>query len=141
MNIPVKKMHPDARLPAFAHTTDAGCDVFSMEEVAIGPGERKVVGTGIAMAIPQGYVGLVWDKSSISGTLGLKTMGGVLDAGYRGEIKIILYNTGTEPIHLEKGRKIAQLLIQPIHQPAFQEVDDLDATDRGDGGFGSTGAE
>lgn len=139
MKISVKKVHPGAKVPQFAHDTDAGCDVFSAEEVTLAPGERKIVSTGIAMAIPQGYVGLVWDKSSVSGTHGVKTMGGVLDSGYRGEIKIILLNTSSDTVQLESGRKIAQMLIQPIHQATFEEVENLDDTDRGEGGFGSTG--
>lgn len=138
MNIPVVLCHPDARVPEIAHATDAGFDFFSHSEVVIAPGERVIVPTGISMAIPEGYVGLIWDKSGVASKLGLKTMGGVIDAGYRGEIGAILTNTTSAPVTIPAGYKIAQLLIQKIEQPTFSVVENLDATDRGNKGFGST---
>ena len=114
-------------------------DFYADEEPIIPPQERKIISTGIALAIPSGYVGLVWDKSGIAAKHGLKTMGGVVDSGYRGEIKIIVHNLSEEPYLVTKGTKIAQLLIQPVEQRTIVEVDTLDETTRGEGGFGSTG--
>ncbi len=135
----IKKLHPDAIIPAYGHADDAGFDLCAIETVTIAPGERATVGAGFAIAIPEGYVGLVWDKSSVSHKLGLKTMGGVFDAGYRGEINTCLYNTGDEPVAIEKGQKMAQMLIQKVEHVTFEEVAELDETPRGDGRFGSTG--
>lgn len=137
--IPIKRLKKDAILPAYAHEDDAGMDLFAQETVILKPGQRTSVSTGIAMAIPQGYVGLIWDKSGIAANAGLKTMAGVIDASYRGEIKILLHNLSTESYTIEKGKKIAQMLIQPVAQKKIVEVHDLDETTRGKGGFGSTG--
>ena len=134
-----KKIHPDAIVPKYALPKDAGMDLFACEEKTLSPGERGTVSTGIAMALPSGHVGLIWDKSGPPLKTGLHTMAGVLDETYRGEIKIVVINHGSEPIRIEKGQKVAQLLVQPIAQPEVQEVPELDATVRGTGGFGSTG--
>lgn len=139
MKLNVKKLHPEAKLPQFVHTTDAGLDLFTREDVTIVPGERVSVPTGIAVQIPVGYVGLIWDKSGIAQKGGLKTLGGVIDADYRGEVFVGLFNTGTEPYQFSRGQKVAQLLIQKVEHPEIIEVDELDATVRGDGAFGSTG--
>lgn len=139
MKLLIKKIDPTAKVPSFAHATDAGLDLCSLEEVTIAPGERKSLRTGIAMAIPEGHVGLVWDKSGISHKGGLKTIGGVVDAGYRGEVFVGLLNTSDVPYTFEAGNKIAQILIQPIVQPELIETDDLPEADRGDKAFGSTG--
>lgn len=139
MQLQVKKLHPDAKLPQFAHATDAGLDLYTVENVAIAPGERISIATGIAVQIPVGYVGLIWDKSGIAQKGGLKTLGGVIDADYRGEVFVGLLNTGAEQYEFTSGQKIAQMLIQKIEHPEIIEVDELDDTDRGDGAFGSTG--
>ncbi|MBI2572993.1 dUTP diphosphatase [Candidatus Woesearchaeota archaeon] len=139
MHLPIKKLSPDAILPQYAHAGDAGLDFFSNEHVTILPNERHAVATGIAMAIPFGYVGLLWDRSGLAVKNGIKLLGGVIDASYRGEIKIIMYNTGTEPLVITKGMKIAQMLIQQYQQCTIQETNDLPDTSRGDKGFGSTG--
>lgn len=139
MNIQVKKLHPDAQTPSIAHEGDAGCDLFATEAVVLNPGERGQVPTGLALAIPLGYVGLVWDKSGLSHKAGIKTLGGVIDSGYRGEIFVGVINLGTEPYTFEKGHKVAQLLIQKVESPIFEEVIELTDTSRGKGGFGSTG--
>lgn len=139
MNIRVKKLHPDAIVPAFAHPGDAGMDLYSVEDIVIQPGERRSVPTGIAIALPDGYVSLVWDKSGVSHKFGMKTLGGVLDCGYRGEYLIGLVNLGQEPFEIKKGQKVAQLLIQKVEHPEIEVVDELDETSRGTGGFGSTG--
>jgi dUTP pyrophosphatase len=139
MTIKIKKLTSDAILPRYALSGDAGMDFFSNEEVALMPGERKLVSTGISMAIPNGYVGLIWDKSGLAAKNGIKTMAGVIDAGYRGEIKILLHNLSMEEFKIEKGMKISQMLIQPVESKKLLEVEDLEETERGDGGFGSTG--
>ena len=139
MTIKIKKLHPHALIPTYAHPHDAGMDFFSCETITLLPGERKLIPTGIAMAIPSGYVGLLWDKSGLAGNYGLKTMGGVIDSGYRGEIKIVVHNLSDKPYTFETGTKIAQMLLQQVEQKQLVEVEELDDTSRGEGGFGSTG--
>ncbi len=139
MKLYIKKMHEVAVLPSFAHATDAGMDLCASVDITILPGERASVPTGIAMHIPDGHVGLIWDKSGISQKGGLKTLGGVVDAGYRGEVFVGLYNTGKEAYSFTAGQKVAQMLIQKIEQPEIEVVDSLDDSDRGEGAFGSTG--
>jgi len=139
MQLKIKKMHPDAKLPSFAHDTDAGMDLCATEEVQIEPGAHVAIPTGIAMAIPVGHVGLLWDKSGVAIKRGLKTLGGVIDAGYRGEIFVGLFNTGKEAQVFSVGDKVAQIIIQKIEQPEIVETEDLDETARGEGAFGSTG--
>lgn len=135
----IKKLYPDAKLPSFAHPGDAGMDLFARENIIIKPGERKKISTGIAVEIPHGYVGLIWDKSSLASTYGLKNLGGVMDAGYRGDYIITLINLGQTEYVVEKHHKIAQLLIQKIEHPEIQEVNELSESQRGTGAFGSTG--
>lgn len=141
MNLQIKKLHPEAKVPTFAHNTDAGMDFYSLGALTILPMARAQVATGIAMQIPNGYVGLVWDKSGLSHKKGLKTLGGVIDAGYRGEVFIGVVNLGSEPIVFEAGDKVAQMLIQRVEHPETIEVVELDEADRGTGAFGSTGAK
>lgn len=138
MDIKIKKITPEAKAPAYAHPGDAGMDLFSCMDMTLAPGETKPVPTGIQMAIPQGYVGLVWDKSGIS-LKGVHRLAGVVDAGYRGEIRVVMVNLGAEPFEIRAGTKIAQMLIQPVEAPTIVESDTLDDTSRGAGGFGSTG--
>lgn len=139
LTLRVKKLTETAVLPAYAHPGDAGMDLFASEETAVGAGDRTVVPTGIAMEIPDGYVGLIWDKSGLSNNHGLKTLGGVIDAGYRGEIKVGLVNTSHEDYVVHAGEKVAQMLIQKVEHGAIEEVSELSDTSRGEGGFGSTG--
>jgi dUTP pyrophosphatase len=138
MDIRIKKIHQNAKVPAYAHAGDAGLDLFSCVDMVIGPGETMPVPTGIRMAIPAGYVGLVWDKSGLS-IKGIHRLAGVVDAGYRGEVRVVMVNLGREPFIVKAGMKIAQMLIQPVEAPTIVEADDLDDTSRGEGGFGSTG--
>lgn len=139
--IKIKKLNPDAILPSYAHPGDAGLDMFSCEDCEIEPGKRKLVSTGLAIELPQGFVSLIWDKSGIASKFGIKTMAGVIEHTYRGEYKILLYNTSEEIFKIEKGQKIAQLLVQPIATAEVIEVDELSDTQRGEGGFGSTGLQ
>lgn len=139
MEIKIQKLHPEAKIPTYGHPGDAGMDLYAVEEIAVAPGERKGIGAGIAVAIPHGYVGLVWDKSGLAFKAGITTMAGVIDATYRGEIRIALYNSGSETKTFAVGDKVAQILIQPVSQASFVEGD-LDETSRGADGFGSTGS-
>ena len=139
MDILAKLLTKNAVLPRYAHEGDAGLDLFAAEELTLLPGERGQVKTGVALAIPEGYVGLIWDKSGISHNGGIKTLGGVIDSGYRGEILVGVVNLGREPYTFAEGAKAAQLLIQAVAHATVVESETLDATVRGEGGFGSTG--
>jgi dUTP pyrophosphatase len=139
MILKIKKLVPDAVLPSYAHPGDAGLDMYANETVIINPGESVKIKTGISIEIPDGYVGLVWDKSGLSTNHKIKTLGGVIDSGYRGESLIGLINLGQEPYTIEKGHKVAQMLIQKIERVDVVEVGELADTTRGAGGFGSTG--
>ncbi len=134
-----KKLREDAILPCYAHRGDAGLDLYAVDAMGIGPGEQVMVPTGISMAIPEGYAGLVWDRSGLAAKHGLTVLAGVIDATYRGEIKVVIINLGKQPFHVEKGMRIAQMLIQPIALAEIKELEELDSTKRGEGGFGSTG--
>lgn len=141
MDIKVKRLRPDAKLPSYALPGDVGMDMYSCEEdTVIAPGERKVFMTGFALEFPEGYGAFVMDKSSVSTKLGLKNFGGVFDAGYRGEYNVGLFNMGDTPQIIQKGQKIGQLVILPIMHANLIEVDELNESERGVGGFGSTGS-
>ncbi|EKD78365.1 MAG: Deoxyuridine 5'-triphosphate nucleotidohydrolase [uncultured bacterium] len=114
-------------------------DLYADETVVIAPQQRALVKTGIALAVPAGHVGLVWDKSGIATKTGVTTLAGVIDSGYRGELQIALFNTGNTPYDIQPGQKIAQLLIQPVQQITLQKTTQLPEADRGANGFGSTG--
>jgi len=139
MKVKIKKLHPNAIIPSYAHAGDAGMDLFTVEPFELEPMERKSVPLGLAIEIPEGYVGLVWDKSGLSHKYGLKNFGGVIDSGYRGEIHAGIMNLSDKFFSFEKGQKIAQLLIQKVEHVDFQESSELTDTDRGKGGFGSSG--
>lgn len=139
MILKIKKLHPDAQVPKFAHANDAGLDLYVPETVHLLPGERKSIPLGLAFEIPEGFVGLMWDKSGLSHKHGVKTFGGVIDSGYRGEVHAGVMNLSDKPYIFEKGHKIVQILIQSVEHPKIIEVDELSSSDRGAGGFGSTG--
>ncbi len=139
MELHIQKLHPDAKIPTYAHGTDAGMDLYCLEAITLASGERAQVQTGIAIAIPVGYVGLIWDKSGVSHKRGLKTLGGVIDAGYIGQVCVGIYNTDTEHQSFAVGDKVAQILIQKIEHPTLVEVATLKETPRGESAFGSTG--
>ena len=138
MELKVKRIHSDAKLPLYQHQGDAGLDLFSSIDDVLAPGEVKPVPTGVKVAVPEGFVGLVWDKSGIS-LKGVHRLAGVIDSGYRGEVRVVQVNLGKEPFVIEKGMKIAQLLIQSVTRIDVVEVEELEETSRGEGGFGSTG--
>jgi len=139
MKLKIKKLDREARLPERAHQTDAGFDLFAGMSYNIRPGDRVQVSTKIAMEIPDGYVGLIWDKSGLSHKKGLKVLGGVVDSGYRGEILVGLANISDRSFTMQRGHKVAQMLIQKYEAPEIIEVEELGEADRGDAAFGSTG--
>jgi len=139
MKIQIKKINPEAKTPKYSLAGDAGMDLYSIEDLVIKPGARASVKTGIAIKIPEGYVGLFWDKSGISHKFGIKTLGGVIDSNYTGEYIVGLVNLGQEDYVIEKGQKIAQVLFQKVETPEIEEVAKLEETNRGKKGFGSTG--
>jgi dTMP kinase len=136
--IKVERMTPEAKLPTRAHASDAGLDLYAADYYSIAPYQQALVATGIKMAIPEGYAGLIWDKSSLANQ-GFKTMGGVIDAGYRGEIKVVFKNLSEDIYNIIPGQKIAQILIQKVELPDVEEVFLEGETDRKNKGFGSSG--
>lgn len=139
MKLKVKKLNSLAKLPTYAHPGDAGMDMFSSEHISLEPGQYVAISTGIAVEISKGFVGLIWDKSGLSTNHGLKVLGGVIDSGYRGEIRIGMINLSNKVYTFEAGDKVAQMLIQKIESPKIVEAKSLAETKRGDKGFGSTG--
>lgn len=138
----IKRLDAGLPLPRYQHAGDAGLDLHAASSIELAPGERAVVGTGIAVAIPEGYVGLTAPRSGLAARIGLSTVNapGVIDAGYRGEIKLIIVNLDPkDPIEIERGERIAQLLLVPVARADVVEVSDLSGSDRGDAGLGSTG--
>ncbi|MDD2257847.1 dUTP diphosphatase [Candidatus Falkowbacteria bacterium] len=134
----VERLSPEAKLPTKAHLQDAGLDLYSAEAASIAPYQQMTISTGIRLAIPQNQVGLIWDKSGLAKE-GLSTLGGVIDAGYRGEILVLIKNLGQDIYHILPGQKIAQLIIQPLSEYKIEEGPILEDTDRGQNGFGSSG--
>jgi dUTP pyrophosphatase len=142
MRLEIRRLDPDLPLPAYAHAGDAGMDLFAAEDVVLEPMQRTLVPTGIAVAIPEGYAGFVQPRSGLAIKQGLSLVNtpGLIDSHYRGEIKVIAINLDpTTPIRISRGDKIAQFVIQAVVRAELVEVDELDATARGEGGFGSTG--
>jgi dUTP pyrophosphatase len=135
----VKRLHQDAQLPRYGRPGDAGLDLCSVEQHTLAPGERHAFATGIAVAIPSGYVGLVWDRSGLASRHGIKSLGGVIDETYRGEVKVALVNTGNTDYEVQGGDRIGQMLIQAIPTVEVVEASELDDTVRGQQGFGSSG--
>lgn len=140
--LPIKRLDPTVELPSYAYDGDAGLDLRSNEDVTLAPFERRLVGTGIAVAIPEGYAGFVQPRSGLALREGLSMANtpGLIDAHYRGELKVCAINLDpSKSIHIERGERIAQLVIQQVPVVSLLEVDELDETDRGTGGFGSSG--
>ena len=133
-----KLLHSSAKAPTKSHVNDAGWDLYSSEGVSIPAGATVLVSTGISIAVPKEHVALIWDRSSM-GVKGVHRHAGVIDSGYRGEVKVCLHNTTKHPYHIERGDRIAQMLIQEAPNFIQHVVRELDSTDRGDEGFGSTG--
>jgi len=141
MTLRFKRIHPDAVLPSYAHPSDAGMDVRSVADLTIAPGGRALVPTGLVMLLPPMYEAQVRPRSGLALKIGVTVLNapGTIDSGYRGEVGVILMNLGTEDFQVKKGDKVAQIVIAPVTQPVIVETDTLDETDRGAGGFGSTG--
>ncbi|WP_225983965.1 dUTP diphosphatase [Epidermidibacterium keratini] len=140
--VPIRLLHPDAIIPAYVHPGDAGADLCSTEAVSLAPGERRLVRTGIAVQIPDGYAGFVTPRSGLAHRLGLSVLNtpGTIDSGYRGELQVNLHNADpAEVVTLDKGDRIAQLIIVPVAHAKFSVVDALASSDRAEGGHGSTG--
>ncbi len=133
------KKDSDAIMPCFAYDDDAGLDIFSNQDLVLNPFHRFAVSTGLYLELPKRHVGLVWDKSGLALNSGIKTMAGVIDSNYRGELKIVLINLSRKKFKIEKGMKIAQLLIQKIEKPKIEKVENLESSSREEKGFGSSG--
>lgn len=144
ISLPIRRLDAGMPLPGYAYEGDAGLDLRSSEDVTLAPGERRLVSTGLAIAIPEGYAGFVQPRSGLALREGLSMANtpGLIDAHYRGELKVCAINLDRErPIRIERGERIAQLVIQRVPVVELREVDELDATDRGAGGFGSSGVD
>jgi dUTP pyrophosphatase len=142
LDVPVRLTAPDGATPTYALAGDAGADLTAAEDVELAPFERRLVGTGVAVAIPEGYAGFVHPRSGLAHRLGLSMVNapGTIDAGYRGEIMVNLINLDpVTPLRLSRGDRIAQLVVQPVVRARFVPVHELPASSRGDGGHGSTG--
>lgn len=142
--LPIKRLDSDVILPSYAYEGDAGLDLRANVDVDIAPFERKLIPTGLAVAIPEGFAGFVQPRSGLALKSGLSMANtpGLIDAHYRGELKVIAVNLdANEAIHISKGERIAQLVIQRVPVVSLMEVDELDKTDRGTGGFGSSGVQ
>lgn len=136
-----KRIHPDAVLPAYAHPSDAGMDVRSVDDMTLAPGKRALVHTGLVMLLPPMFEAQVRPRSGLALKHGVTVLNtpGTIDSGYRGEVGVILINLGDADFVIKKGDKIAQIVIAPVTQPEIVETAEIDETDRGAGGFGSTG--
>ena len=139
MELKVKKLHPEAKIPVRKREGDAGLDLYSVEDTVLQPGEWKAIPTGVAVEIPEGYVGIIKDRSGLALKYALHCLAGVIDENYRGEVKVVIINLGKETVKLEKGSRIAQLLLVPYLKAEPVEVGDLSDTERGEEGFGSSG--
>lgn len=142
VDVLIKRLDPELPLPGRAHPGDAGVDLHAAADVALAPGQRAVVPTGVAIALPDGYAAFVHPRSGLAARHGVTLVNapGTVDAGYRGEIRVTLLNTdASQPVAFRRGDRIAQLVIQRVALPVFHEVVTLPGTARGDGGFGSTG--
>jgi dUTP pyrophosphatase len=142
VKLEVHRLDPDLPLPSYGQEGDAGLDLVAAEDVTLKPGERAAIRTGVAVAIPDGFAGFVHARSgrALREGLALANAPGLIDSGYRGEIKVVVVNLDTtEPIYVKRGERLAQLVVQPVANAELNEVDELPSTARGTGGFGSTG--
>jgi dUTP pyrophosphatase len=143
IQLPIQRLREDAVIPDRAYEGDAGLDLAACDRVELGPGERAVIGTGLAVAIPEGYAGFVQPRSGLADRHGISIVNspGLIDSGYRGEIKVILLNTdASTPFVVDPGMRIAQLVILPVPELELMETDELPATERGVRGYGSSGS-
>jgi dUTP pyrophosphatase len=141
IELPLKRLDPSIALPSYAREDDAGLDLRAAHDAALEPGGRALVGTGVAVAIPAGFAGFVLPRSGLALSQGVTVLNapGLVDAGYRGELKVLLINHGAAPVAVRRGDRIAQLVLQRVERAQPIEVVELPASERGAGGFGSTG--
>ncbi len=139
MRVKIQRIDKDIEMVRYAHDGDAAFDLRSSEDMNLSAGEKVIVPTGIKMAIPEGFAGLIWDRSGLAANSSLHCLAGVVDSGYRGEIKIVLVNLSNNDMYIKKGMRIAQMIIQKVEYPTLEEVESLNDTKRNEGGFGSTG--
>ena len=141
MTLRFRRVHPDAVLPSYAHPSDAGMDVRSVDELTLAPGRRALVHTGLVMLLPPGYEAQIRPRSGLALKSGVTVLNapGTIDSGYRGEVGVILANFGEADFQVKTGDKIAQIVVAPVTQSEIVETEDVDETDRGADGFGSTG--
>ncbi|MAG24614.1 dUTP diphosphatase [Candidatus Pacearchaeota archaeon] len=138
MPVKVKFLHEDAKMPFYGSEEAAGFDLYAVEDVLIEPGERVMIGTGVGMSIPEGYCFKFRDRSGL-GAKGVTHFGGLIDSDYRGEFKVVLFNSSKEGYKIEKGDRIIQAVIVPVMRAEFEKIDELEGSGRGEGGFHSTG--
>ena len=138
-HVKIFRLNKEIELPNYAKKGDAAFDLRSSEDFLLRSGEQRTIKTGIKMAIKEGYVGLIWDRSGMAHKNGIHVLAGVIDSGYRGEVGIVLKNLSGDDFEITKNMRIAQMLIQPFAEAKIEEVDNLEESERGDGGFGSTG--
>jgi len=141
VNLKVKKIHSDAIIPKYAHMGDSGMDLYSVEEIILKPGEIKTVKTGLKLSMPNGFEVQVRPKSGLAAKFGISVLNspGTVDSGYRGELMVIMINHGEKEYRVEKGKKIAQMVVARVEEASVEEVEELDESSRSEGGFGSTG--
>jgi dUTP pyrophosphatase len=139
LSIGIKLLSPKAKIPQRSSDQAAGWDIYCQDDVSIWPGMRKTIPTGIAIAVPAGYYGLILGRSGLASKKGLDALGGVIDSDYRGEIHVILYNTSDDNAQFNSGDRIAQLVFMPHYHANWLEMEELPATERGTAGLGSTG--
>jgi dUTP pyrophosphatase len=140
-DLPIRRLSAGAVLPSRAYPGDAGLDLTAVESAQLAPGEGATVGTGLAIALPEGYAGLVLPRSGLAATHGIGVLNapGLIDSGYRGEVRVILHNHGSQPFKVDRGMRIAQLVVVAVENVRLVEVDELPASERGEGGYGSSG--
>jgi dUTP pyrophosphatase len=140
--LPIRRLHEGAVLPTRAYPGDAGLDLSAVEGAVLEPGERATVGTGLAIALPDGHAGLVLPRSGLASKHGIGVLNapGLIDAGYRGEVRVILHNHGSETFRVDRGMRIAQLVVIAVADVRLVEVEELPTSERGEGGYGSSGA-
>ena len=138
----MRRLRPEAVLPSRAYEGDAGLDLSAADTVVLAPGKRAVIGTGLAVAVPEGHAAFVQPRSGLAARHGITIVNapGLVDSGYRGEVKVVLLNTGAEPFAVEPGMRIAQLVLLPVASPEPVEVDELPGSERGERGHGSSGS-
>ncbi len=135
----VKLFRPYAKVPHYAYPTDTGADLFTCEDTVIGPGQTIAVSTGIKMEFPEGWAGKILEKSGLAYKRGIQIMGGVIDSSYRGEVTVIVHNLSNQSVVFDRGDKVAQIEVHEVNQANFEEVEEVNDTERSTNGFGSTG--